>query len=122
MNSLEGLTISQEEYRLVLDQAKELISLFPVKTGKAKKAKVKGDNPVLIEGDDLYHPTPWSDRWNDSLECWCAFEKEKQLHVTCHKKINKRLAIIVSTAFPLSVYTRTGSVGYGVSDLNISTY
>lgn len=115
---LSPLTVSQDEYDLILEQIKSLSSRIPSQLAKAKKLNI-ADDIVTIEGDDLWEPVPWSVKWSEDLEYWCGWVRDYQLQVTCHKKISTRLALRVSSAFPPALYTRTSEYMWGLEDLQI---
>jgi hypothetical protein len=115
---LTPLSISQDEYNLILREIENISEQIPIQLKKAKKLNIV-DDPIKIEGDDLWEPIPWSARWDEDLEYWSGWVRNNQLQVTCHKKISKRLALRVSSAFPPSVYTRTSEGMWGMEDLNV---
>ena len=122
MKLTSPLIVSKDEYSLVYEQIETLSDRMPGQLLKAKQLNIVDDNPIKIEGDDLWQPVPWTARWDEDLEYWCAWKekwKEKgKIEVTCHKKISKRLALSVSSFFAPSLYTKTGD-GWGLEDLHI---
>lgn len=113
---MNPLTVSKEEYSLIVEQIKSISAQYSEKMKKAEKLKIQ-NKPITIEGD-LWEPSPWSERWEQDLEYWGCWKDEK-IELTCHKKINKRLALITSTAFPPSLYTRTSDFMWGLDELLI---